>query len=68
MGILLMAIFGMMPLGSVLIGAVSEHIGAPATVLAQGILAVIIALIFSKFLTKPLKKPNPETGNLEKLA
>src|ERR1700744_1631217 len=41
-GILLMAIFGMMPLGSLLIGAISEHIGAPATVLAQGIIAVVI--------------------------
>lgn len=68
MGILLMAIFGMMPLGSVLIGAVSEHIGAPATVLAQGILAVVIGLIFCKFLIRPLKKYSPETENLEKSA
>ncbi|WPU97094.1 MFS transporter [Mucilaginibacter sabulilitoris] len=68
MGILLMAIFGMMPLGSVLTGAVSEHIGAPATVLAQGVLAVIIALIFSRFLTSPLKKLSPATESLEKLA
>jgi len=52
MGILLMAIFGMMPLGSLIIGAVSEHIGAPATVLAQGIIAVLIGLIFIKFLTR----------------
>lgn len=58
-GILLMAIFGMMPLGSLLIGAVSERIGAPVTVLCQGILAVIIALLFVKFLTRPLKKPGP---------
>jgi MFS family permease len=51
-GILLMAIFGMMPLGSLLVGAVSERIGAPATVLGQGIIALIIALVFAKFLTK----------------
>ncbi len=57
MGILLMAIFGMMPLGSVLTGAVSEHIGAPATVLAQGITAVLIALLFIKFLTRTTPKP-----------
>ena len=50
-GILLMAIFGMMPLGSVIVGAVSERIGAPTTVLAQGIIAIIIALAFIKFLT-----------------
>ena len=55
MGILLMAIFGMMPLGSVLVGAVTERIGAPATVLAQGIIAVAIALIFIKFLTVEAK-------------
>ena len=59
-GILLMAIFGMMPLGSLLIGAISEHIGAPATVLAQGIIAVVIALIFVKFLTRPLKDSSPK--------
>ncbi len=59
-GILLMAIFGMAPVGSLLTGAVSEHIGAPATVLAQGIIAIVIALIFIKFLTRPVKKPNPE--------
>jgi len=50
--ILLMAIFGMMPIGSVIVGAVSQHIGAPATVLGQGIISVIIALAFIKFLTK----------------
>jgi MFS family permease len=59
MGILLMAIFGMMPLGSVLVGAVSEHIGAPATVLAQGIIAVVIAFIFIKFLTRSSEEPRP---------
>jgi len=49
--ILLMAIFGMMPLGSLLVGAVSQHIGAPATVLCQGIVGIVIALMFVKFLT-----------------
>ncbi|HEY4110588.1 MFS transporter [Puia sp.] len=51
-GILLMAIFGMMPLGSLLIGAVSEHAGAPVTVLAQGIIGLIVALGFARFLNK----------------
>ena len=49
-GILLMAVFGMLPLGSLLVGAVSQRIGAPITVLAEGILALIIVLCFSKFL------------------
>ncbi|HEY4832572.1 MAG TPA: MFS transporter [Waddliaceae bacterium] len=50
--ILLMAIFGMMPVGSLLVGAVSKHIGAPATVLGQGIAALVIAILFSGFLRK----------------
>jgi MFS family permease len=54
-GILLMAIFGMMPLGCLLVGAISQHIGAPATVLGQGILGIIVALVFAKFLTRPGK-------------
>ena len=53
--ILLMAIFGMMPIGSVIVGAVSQHIGAPATVLGQGIICIIVALAFVKFLTKRVK-------------
>ena len=52
-GVTIMAVFGMLPLGSLLIGAVSNKIGAPATVLAQGIIALIITLVFTKFLTKP---------------
>ena len=55
-GILLMALFGMAPLGSVLVGFVSQHIGAPATVFAQGIIGVVVALVFVKFLTRPAKK------------
>jgi predicted MFS family arabinose efflux permease len=50
--ILLMAIFGMMPLGSLLVGAVSKHVGAPVTVLCQGIAALVIAMLFSGFLRK----------------
>lgn len=53
--ILLMAIFGMMPLGSLLVGAVSQHIGAPATVCAQGVIAIVVALGFLRFLVKPGK-------------
>ena len=52
-GILLMAIFGMMPIGSVITGAVSQHIGAPSTVLGQGIIALVVALLFARFLTRP---------------
>ena len=50
--ILLMAIFGMMPLGSLLTGAVSQHIGAQTTVLCQGVIAIVIAFSFAGFLLK----------------
>jgi MFS family permease len=56
-GIMLMAIFGMLPLGSLLIGAISQHIGAPVTVLAEGIISILLALVFMKFL---LVKRAPE--------
>ena len=56
-GILLMVLFGMVPLGSLLIGGISEDIGAPTTVLCEGIIAIIIALTFAKFLTAREKKP-----------
>lgn len=51
-GILLMAIFGMMPLGSLLVGAISERIGAPATVLGEGVIGVVVALVFAKSLLR----------------
>ena len=47
-----MAYFGMLPLGALLIGAVSQQIGAPNAILCQGIIALIIATIFSKYLRK----------------
>jgi MFS family permease len=51
MGFLAMSMFGMMPLGGLLIGAVSQKIGAPNALLCQGILAIVIAVIFFRFLT-----------------
>lgn len=47
-----MAYFGMLPVGSLFIGTVSEQIGAPNTIMAQGILALVIAVLFSGFLRK----------------
>jgi MFS family permease len=46
-----MAVFGMLPLGSVLVGTISQKIGAPATIFGQGIIALIITAIFFKFLS-----------------
>ncbi len=61
--ILLMAMFGMVPLGSVITGAVSQRIGAPITVVVQGIIAVMLALVFVKFLTG-YKKQYPKADLL----
>jgi MFS family permease len=51
-GILLMAIFGLLPLGSLLVGGMSQRVGAPATVFGEGIVSIALALVFVKFLTK----------------
>ncbi len=50
MSIVVMAITGTMPLGSLIIGALSQKIGAPNALLAQGMMGLIIAAIFSGFL------------------
>ena len=50
-----MAYFGMLPLGSLLIGRVSQKIGAPLTMLCQGIIALLIAALFYKLI--PTAKP-----------
>ena len=45
-----MAYFGMLPLGSLLVGTVSTYIGAPATIFAEGIAALLIVGIFWTYL------------------
>jgi MFS family permease len=45
-----MAFFGMQPIGSLLVGAMSHRIGPQNTLLIQGILTIVIALIFLPFL------------------
>ncbi len=51
-----MAFFGMQPIGGLFIGTVSQYIGAPNTILAEGIAAVLIAIIFLPFLRKDFLK------------
>jgi MFS family permease len=55
-----LAFFGMLPLGSLLIGTLSQKIGAPLTMLCQGILAILIAAIFFPLIinTKWNNKPS----------
>lgn len=56
-----LAYFGMLPLGSLLVGSASKLAGAPNTILCEGILALIIAAVFSKYLVKDkLDKKNAE--------
>jgi MFS family permease len=59
MSYIAMAYFGMLPLGSLLAGASSQKVSAPATILLQGGIAIVTALIFSHYL-KPerLNKEN----------
>jgi MFS family permease len=64
MSYIALAYFGMLPLGSLLVGALSQKIGAPDTLLFQGIIALVIAAVFSG----RLKKDRPdevEIGQLE---
>lgn len=48
--IYLMILTSMMPLGSLLVGGISHYIGVQLTVLIQGIIAIIIACLFFKYL------------------
>ena len=45
-----MAFFGMQPIGSLLIGALSHRIGPQLTMFIQGIITIVIALMFLPFL------------------
>jgi MFS family permease len=47
-----MAYFGMLPLGSLLVGAISQYIGAANTMLIEGICALLMVTLFWSFLTK----------------
>jgi MFS family permease len=65
-GIMLMAIFGMLPLGSLLIGKIAAIIGAPSTVLGAGLIAIALPLIFSSFLLRSTKAffANKDAGTM----
>ncbi len=47
-----MSYFGMLPLGSLLIGTISQKIGAPNTLLCQGIIAIIVGIFVAAYLKK----------------
>jgi MFS family permease len=61
-----MAFFGMQPLGGLLVGTVSHYIGAPNTLLAEGIAAVSIAFLFLPFLRKESLRKEDRTKLIER--
>jgi MFS family permease len=62
-----MAFFGMQPLGGLIVGSVSQMIGVPNTVLAEGCIALLIGYLHFRFLKrnklKAVKMPKVETLN-----
>lgn len=63
MGYVVLAFFGMLPLGSLLISTLSQKVGAPATMLCQGIAALLIAAVFYVLFGK--KKLKSSRANLD---
>jgi len=57
-----MAYFGMLPLGSLMIGSISQKIGAPLTMLCQGIAAICIAALFYKLLFSTKARNTPASN------
>ena len=55
LGLMFMAMFGMLPLGSVVIGSLSQLIGAPQTILILGILALLLVVCFRNTLFRDAK-------------
>lgn len=49
-----MAFFGMQPIGGLLVGSAADAVGAPLTVLLQGIATLIIGVAFFPFLRKDI--------------
>jgi hypothetical protein len=47
-----MAFFGMQPLGGLIVGSVSQIIGVPDTVLAEGCIALFIGYLHFRFLKR----------------
>lgn len=59
-----MAFFGMQPVGGLLIGVISQHLGVENTVLAEGIIALFIGALHLRFLHN--NKPESTTAATSK--
>jgi len=62
-----MAFFGMQPFGGLIVGSVSKWIGAPNTLLSEGIFALLIGVFHFRYLRKQKKQaaenpPAPESA------
>lgn len=62
--IYLMVLTSMIPIGSLIVGAVSHYIGVETTVLIEGFLALIVAVFYGRYL-KNVKLKNEEKSLLE---
>jgi MFS family permease len=60
-----MAFFGMQPLGGLLIGTLSQYMGAPNVILAEGIAGIGIAVFFLPFLRKDTLKEKDKIKLIE---
>jgi MFS family permease len=54
-----MAFFGMQPLGGLLIGFISQHVGVENTVMAEGFIAVGVGFLHVRFLRQNQLRRNP---------
>ncbi|MBS1563158.1 MAG: MFS transporter, partial [Bacteroidetes bacterium] len=61
-----MAFFGMQPLGGLIVGTLSQHIGVQNTVLAQGCVAVLIGILHVRFLRRQRQKKKARPVGVEK--
>lgn len=59
-----MALFGMLPLGSLLVGYLAPITGAPSTLFVQGIISIIIGVVFYKnLINTPIQLNQSNNGN-----
>jgi len=59
-----MAFFGMQPVGGLLIGSLSQWVGTPDTVMAQGLIALLIGILLFHLLRTAAKKKKAEQALL----
>jgi MFS family permease len=62
-----MSYFGMMPVGSLLVGTVSQYAGAPNTVFAEGCIALVVVAVFWKFLTHAKSRSAISTATIKSI-